>query len=171
MSSKSKINFLWIVVVIGFISCKENETTNHKTPELNTAVNNSKQLISLKTVIRTKNFDASKRFYNTLLNLKITEEYDDADGSRGCIFKLNDNALIEISETSKGHSFYDKQFEENFGSNKIGIQIKTDSINYWTQHLSDKWNTRGPVLRPWGSHYLYLRDPDSLQIIIYEEKK
>ena len=53
----------------------------------------------------------------------------------------------------------------------MDIQIRTDNVEYWAERLNNKWEARGPVLRPWGSFYLYLRDPDGLQIIIYEEKQ
>ncbi len=60
-------------------------------------------LLSLKTVIRTKNFETTKKFYTQLLNLEIIEEYDSGDGSRGCIVRFGSegsNAFLEISEIS-----------------------------------------------------------------------
>ena len=55
-----------------------------------------KNLLSLKTVIRTKDFRASKDFYTNLLKLEIVEEYEEK-GARGCIVKLGsepNNAFI-----------------------------------------------------------------------------
>ncbi len=130
-------------------------------------------LLSLKTLIRTKDFEASKNFYTQILHFKIIEEYDDEDGSRGCIVRIgqeNNNAFIEISEINKDHPYFDESFSQNIGNDKMDIQIRTDSIDYWAVHLKEKWDARGPIDRPWGSRYLYLRDPDGLQIIIYQEK-
>ena len=130
-------------------------------------------LLSLKTVIRTKNFEASKTFYTQILNLKIVEEYNDGNGSKGVIVRLGpqgSNAFLEISEITADHSYYQKAFSESFENDKADIQLRTDNVNYWANLLHEKWKARGPVLRPWGSHYLYLRDPDGLQIIIYQEK-
>ena len=65
-------------------------------------------LFSLKTVIRTKNFEASKHFYTQILNLQVKEEYNDGDGSRGVILRLgpeDGNAFLEISEISDHHSY------------------------------------------------------------------
>ncbi|NAS13891.1 VOC family protein [Poritiphilus flavus] len=130
--------------------------------------------ISLKTVIRTKDFEASKAFYTQILKLETVQEYDDGDGSRGVILRLGppgSNAFLEISEISDQHSYYQAAFSQSFEDDKTDIQISTDDVNYWAELLKEKWSAKGPVLRPWGSYYLYLRDPDGLQIIIYQEKK
>ena len=130
-------------------------------------------LASLKTVIRTKDFEASKRFYTQVLNLEIVEDYDDGNGSKGLIMRFGpegSNAFFEISEIMDDHNYYQKAFSETFENDKSGIQLRTDNVEYWATRLKDKWHARGPILRPWGSHYLYLRDPDGLQIIIYQEK-
>jgi len=130
-------------------------------------------LLSLKTVIRTRDFEASKRFYTQVLNLEIAEEYDDGNGSRGIIMRFGpegSNAFLEISEITEVHPYYQGAFGEDFENDKADIQLKTDDVAYWAALLSEKWKARGPVPRPWGSSYLYLRDPDGLQIIIYQEK-
>ncbi|WP_109300257.1 VOC family protein [Aquimarina sp. AU474] len=130
-------------------------------------------LLSLKTVIRTKDFNASKRFYTQVLNLEIVEKYNDGDGSQGLILRYgseNSNAFFEISEISSDHYYHQKPFDDKLENDKIDIQLRTENIAYWASHLKEKWIARGPVFRPWGSQYLYLRDPDGLQIIIYQEK-
>ncbi|MGI9551138.1 MAG: VOC family protein [Aurantibacter sp.] len=130
-------------------------------------------LLSLKTVIRTKDFGASKIFYTQILNLEIIEEYDDGNGSKGLIVRFGpegSNAFIEISKIVDDHNYYQNAFSENVENDKIDIQLRTDNIEYWVTLLKEKWNARGPILRPWGSYYLYLRDPDGLQIIIYQKK-
>ena len=80
------------------------------------------------------------------------------------------NAFIEISKIEKDHVYYQDAFSLTIENDKTGIQLRTDTMEYWAALLKEKWNTRGPILRPWGSSYLYLRDPDGLQIIIYQEK-
>lgn len=131
-------------------------------------------LLSLKTVIRTKDFEASKQFYTEILNLEISEEYDDGNGSKGCIVRFGDensNAFFEISEIKKSHDYYQDAFSRGVDNDKTDIQIKTNSVDYWANRLKEKWEARGPIKRPWGSEYLYLRDPDGLHIIIYQEHK
>lgn len=130
-------------------------------------------LLSLKTVIRTKNFEASRIFYTQVLNLEIIEEYDDGNGSKGLIVRFGregSNAFLEISEIAHNHSYYQEAFSEYFENDKTDLQLRTDNVKYWAALLKEKWDARGPILRPWGSYYLYFRDPDGLQIIIYQEK-
>ncbi len=130
------------------------------------------QLLGLKTVIRTLDFDKSKQFYTEILNLPIIVEYDDGDGSRGCIVRIGgegSTSNFEISEITQSNSYFDKSFVEGIKNDKVSIQIKTEDIEYWSRRLKIKWVVKGPIKRPWGSTYLYLRDPDGLQIIIYQE--
>ena len=42
-------------------------------------------------------------------------------------------------------------------------------MEFWEKRLKGKWETRGSILRPWGSYYFYLKDPDGLQVLIYQE--
>ena len=42
-------------------------------------------LVSIKTVIRCRDFDASRHFYTSILNLPIVEEWNEPQG-RGAIF-------------------------------------------------------------------------------------
>ncbi|MEW7278673.1 VOC family protein [Aquimarina sp. 2201CG1-2-11] len=142
---------------------------------MDTSKNRSKNAVlqSSKTVIRTKNFTASVDFYTQLLKLTLIENYNDGDGSQGAILRLgpeDSNAFIEISEIDKTHSYYQEPFGEELQNDKIDIQLKTNDVTYWENRLEGKCKMRGPVLRPWGSYYLYIRDPDGLQIIIYQEK-
>ena len=136
--------------------------------------NAGSDLLGLKTVIRTKNFEAARRFYSEVLNLVIVEEYDDGNGSKGCIMGFSpeaNNAFLEISEIKSTHSYYQTAFSRVMENDKMDLQIKTDAVDYWAEKLNGICETRGPVERPWGSRYLYLRDPDGVHIIIYEERK
>lgn len=130
-------------------------------------------LLSLKTVIRTKDLKASKNFYTQILGLAIQEEFDGSDGSGGCILRFGpegSNAFLEISAIAKDHYYYQAPFSDSLQNDKMDIQLRTENVDFWAERLNGKWEARGPVDRPWGSRYLYLRDPDGLQIIIYQEK-
>ena len=130
-------------------------------------------LLSLKTTIRTKNLEASKSFYTQTLNLEVIQEYNDGNGSKGIILRFGSeksNAFLEISEIKESHDYFQKAFSESIQNDKIDLQLRTDNIKYWEARLKGQWETRGPILRPWGSYYFYLKDPDGLQIIIYQEK-
>ena len=128
-------------------------------------------MISLKTVIRTKNFDLSTSFYTQILNLNIIEEYNDGDGAKGIILSIGqgNNGLIEISEILAINKSFQSNFNEEVKSDKISLQIKTDDIEFWSLNLKNRYEFTGPILKPWGASYLYLRDPDGIQIIFYQE--
>lgn len=133
---------------------------------------NNNNLLSLKTTIRTKDFEASKVFYTQILNLEIVQEYNGGNGSRGIILRFGSagsNAFLEISEIQESHDYFQEAFIEDFKNDKIDLQLRTDNMEFWEKRLKWKWKTRGPILRPWGSYYFYLKDPDGLQIIIYQE--
>ena len=134
---------------------------------------NANGLLSLKTVIRTKDLKASINFYTKILNLNVVQKYNDGDGSKGVILRFgpeSSNAFLEISEIKESHNYHQDSFDKSIKNDKIDIQLRTDDVEYWASKINGQWNMRGPVLRPWGSQYLYLRDPDGLQIIIYQEK-
>lgn len=131
------------------------------------------KLQSIKTVIRTKDIEASKRFYLEIMGLELVQDYQDDEYVRGCILKFaapNGNGFLELSEIKKGHEHHQPGFTQDFENDKVDIQLRTDDIDYWAKRLNDQWTARGPVDRPWGSKYLYLRDPDGLKIIIYQER-
>ena len=48
------------------------------------------------------------------------------------------------------------------------LQIRTDSLNDWAEALDGVCPMEGPLDRPWGHRYLWLRDPDGLRIALYE---
>lgn len=128
-------------------------------------------MISLKTVIRTKDYDVSKLFYTQILNLNIIEEYNDCNGVKGIILSIDkgNNGLIEISEILEVNESFQSNFNEEVKSDKISLQIKTDDIEFWSLNLKSRYEFTGPILKPWGAYYLYLRDPDGIQIVFYQE--
>lgn len=137
----------------------------------NTQPTSGLSLLSLKTAIRTKDFDASKKFYTQVLGLPISEEY--SGENRGCIVRLGEepsNAFLEISEIPKDHYYHHPSFLADVANDKMDLQIRTDSLDYWATKLAGTYECRGPIDRPWGSRYLYLRDPDGIQVILYEEQ-
>ena len=99
-----------------------------------------KKLLSSKTIIRAKNFEASKVFYINLLELKIVEEWNDPNLS-GCILQIGDKkgtSFIEIQAIGKNNELYDSAFDEQFINDKMGLQILTNDIAYWKNKLIGK---------------------------------
>ncbi len=102
-------------------------------------------MISLKTVIRTKNFNASKSFYTQILNLDIREEYNDLNGVKGIILSMGEgnNGFIEISEILEGSESFQSHFKAEVESDKISLQIKTDDIEFWSSNLKNRYQFTG----------------------------
>lgn len=123
----------------------------------------------LKTVIRTKDFEASCNFYGKLLGLSVIESWS-SESDAGCIFSLAENTSVEISRINPEDDYFHDYFDED-ASLKIDLQIPTIALDEWAVYLQDHWPCRGPVARPWGSRYLYLKDPDGVQVIFYSEPK
>ncbi len=91
--------------------------------------------------------------------MTVAEEWDEP-GDVGVILCLSDNrdeALLEIYLTEQ---------EADFAA--LSLQFRVDSLSDFEKSLPDNVEYEGPTPRPWGSTYLYLRDPNDIQIIVYE---
>ena len=124
----------------------------------------------LKTVIRTRDFERSRDFYTSVLGLPLVDEWDQ-DDDRGAIVGLGDDAhsgQIEISATPESSARYDDAQANEVVNDKLEIQIETDSVELWVARLAGRWPVEGPIDRPWGQRYLWLRDPDGVRIALYE---
>lgn len=124
----------------------------------------------LKTVIQTRDFERSRDFYTSVLALPLVDEWDQDEG-RGVIVGFGDDASagqIEISAPPAGSDRDEESFARDVASDKIVIQIETDSIDLWVARLAGRWPVEGPIDRPWGQRYLRLRDPDGIAVTLYE---
>ena len=128
-------------------------------------------LISIKTVIRCRDFDASRHFYASVLNLPIVEEWSEPQG-RGAIFGFGSDrtGLIEIYEMTQADARFDPAFASPIANDKIDVQLKTDSVTEWADRLRPVWPFVGPEDLPWGQRWITLRDPDGLLIAIYQDR-
>ena len=111
-------------------------------------------------------------FYTELLELKMVEEWE-GDELDGCILQVggaDSTAYIELQEVDKSNEKYHLSYDEIFINDKVDIQIATNNVELWARKLKGKCPLDGPKDRSWGSLYLYLRDPDNLQVILYQEK-
>ncbi len=127
--------------------------------------NKKRTFLGQKTVIRTRDFKSSCTFYKEVLGLEIAESWNN-DLDCGCIFSTGGSGSIEISYLEPGHDYFRSVFTAP-ASLKMDIQLATKDMDGWVNRLSPLWEYKGPVSRPWGTQYLYLRDPDDVQIIIY----
>ena len=114
----------------------------------------------MKTRIETSQFDETVAFYTDLIGLKVIESWDEG-GDKGAILGLSDSptgqAFLELAPTAlpKSHD-------------AISLQFRVSDIDAVAERLRDRWPFRGPEKRPWGSTYLYLKDPSGVRVILYE---
>lgn len=115
--------------------------------------------ISLKTKISTPLWRECADFYRLIFNMQVAEEWDHAD-DKGVILAFNDGsgeAYLEI---------YDTQTEHDFTG--LSLQFKVDAVADFIASLPEYIEFEGPTPRPWGSTYVYLRDPAGVQLVVFE---
>ena len=108
-------------------------------------------LVSIKTIIRCRDFDASRHFYASILNLSIVEEWSEPQG-RGAIFGFGADrtGMIEVYQMTPADARFDPAFASPIASDKIDLQLKTHSVAAWADRLRGAWPFIGPVDLPWG---------------------
>lgn len=114
---------------------------------------------SLKTKISTPLFDETVTYYKEIFGMVIGQEWEKPD-DKGAIllFKDGENeALLEVYFSEKNHDF-----------SGLSLQFRVDSLDAFMKTLPKSVSYEGPRDRPWGSRYLYLRDPNDIMIIVYE---
>ena len=113
----------------------------------------------LKTRIETPLLDETARFYTDLLGLRVLDAWDEA-GDRGVILGLRD--------TRSGEAFLEIAHAAAATTPVVSLQFRVRDLAAVEARLRGRWPYRGPERRPWGSTYLYLRDPAGVQVILYE---
>ena len=118
--------------------------------------------LSLKVVLRCRDFAASRRFYAEVLGLAVVEEWDAPEG-KGCVFGFGPtgrSGFFEIYEMTPQDRRHQDAFREPLASDKIDVQLGTASVDAWVSRLSGRWPLEGPETLPWGQRWIKLRDPD-----------
>lgn len=127
-------------------------------------------IVQVKTVIRCRDYEASRAFYREVLGFGIAEEWREP-GDVGCIFApVADSSCgcIEIYGMNEDDPRYDRAFSQPFTNDKIDIQLRTPDLQSWLDRLQGRWPFSEPATTPWGHRWIKLRDPDNLLIAIYE---
>ena len=124
---------------------------------------------TLKTMLRARDFDAARAFYVDVLGLPVVEEWD-SDGDRGCIVGFGSGGgFLEILAPDRAHPKHRPEFEEPVANDKIELQIHVDDVGDWAVRLEGRVTIEdGPVTRPWGNTYLWIRDPDGVRVALFE---
>ncbi len=114
---------------------------------------------ALKTKIITPKLAETCTFYVTCLGMRIVEEWQEADDV-GCILALESDgreAFLEIYEGKQAHNF-----------SGLSLQFRTENLSAFRASLPETFEYSGPVVRPWGSNYLYLTDPNGISVVVFD---
>ena len=114
---------------------------------------------SLKTKISTTRYAETRQFYEQVFGMRVAEEWDDP-GDRGVILAFSpgkEEAFLEIYEVDEQHSFAG-----------LSLQFRVSRLEDFVSELPASLTFEGPTPRPWGSTYVYLNDPNDIQIVVYE---
>ena len=115
-------------------------------------------ITGIKSRIETERIDETIRFYQDVIGLKVHEHWEGDDP--GAIMGIDDiksDGFLEVAsspKTAKGSG--------------LSLQFRTDDVDGFVSKIEGSWEFRGPERRPWGSTYVYLRDPNGIQVIVYE---
>lgn len=114
--------------------------------------------VALKTRITTGRFADTQDFYERVFGLEVIEAWD-SPGDRGVILGLPGGRREALLEVWAGEP------PESFAG--LSLQWKVSDIAVFRSALPKDVESEGPTERPWGSTYLYLRDPNDIQVIVY----
>ena len=120
-------------------------------------------------MLRVRDFDAAREFYVDVLGLEVVEEWDEP-GDRGCIVGFGSGGgLLEILAPNPAHPKHREAFEVPVVNDKIELQIRVADVDVWAEQLSGSVPfEEGPVTRPWGNRYLWVRDPDGVRVALFQ---
>jgi catechol 2,3-dioxygenase-like lactoylglutathione lyase family enzyme len=115
--------------------------------------------LSLKTKIITTKLNETKVFYQRLFNMVVIDEWNSSD-DKGVILSFDKDrheALLEI--------YHDDERRDHSG---VSLQFRSSDIGQFVADLPPDIAYEGPKERPWGSKYVYIRDPNDILLIVYE---
>ena len=114
---------------------------------------------SLKTKVSTPLWRECVAFYYDVFGMVVAEQWEERD-DQGAILAFPDGcgqAYLEFYQTDVTHDV-----------SGISLQFKVEDIASFVESLPATLEYEGPRPRPWGSTYVYLRDPAGVQVIVYE---
>ena len=112
---------------------------------------------AIKTRIETALFDETLDFYRSIIGLRVVDQFEESPG-----------AILSVSdELSEG--FLEIAFSETpRTASEVSLQFRTPDINQFVEGIFGKVEYKGPQYKPWGSKYVYMKDPNGVSVIVYE---
>lgn len=114
---------------------------------------------SLKTKISTPKYQETRAFYEIVFGMTVVDEWSEF-GDDGVILALSggsQEAFLEVCDVDDPREY-----------DGLSLQFRVASVSDFMAVLSAKIEFEGPIDRPWGSKYLYLRDPNNILVVVYE---
>jgi len=118
-----------------------------------------KMQFSLKTKVTTPLLEETVNWYKTAFGMTIAQEWNKPD-DKGAILVFagsKKEAFLEVYYSEAAHDFQG-----------LSLQFRVENLQAFISQLPDSYDYEGPRPRPWGSTYLYLRDPNDILVIVYE---
>jgi catechol 2,3-dioxygenase-like lactoylglutathione lyase family enzyme len=115
-------------------------------------------LLSLKTRLSTPFLVETRTWYCDLFNLNVLEEWDEP-ADQGCILGLPGTAAGAFIE------IYHCAALLNFAG--ISLQFRVDDVAGFAVPEGPRFKHQGPIVRPWGSQYLFFRDPNGVSVVVF----
>ena len=116
---------------------------------------------SIKTRISTHLFEESRSFYIEVVGMQMLDSWEDGEDI-GCILgfaSVTDSGFLELARSDKDSSTQ---------AGNVSLQFRTEDISEAVKHLDGRWPYVGPDKRPWGSTYVYLKDPNGVEVIVFQ---
>ena len=126
--------------------------------------------ISIKTAIRARDYRRARRFYEEVLKLEVVDDWD-VKADRGCIFGFRGQGSNEVTGFLELTPALDPGPEHEEPAPRVELQLRIASADAWTRRLDELGIAyEGPVDRPWGNRYVWVRDPEGVRIALFEGK-
>ena len=138
----------FLLVIFACIACSGPQSQTADKP---------KSKISLKTQILTPHVSAARDFYIAVFRMKIVEQWSEAD----------DVGVILSLPSGRGEAFLELKKAQGPNPTGMSLQFRVDDINEFVETIPNGFKYEGPEPRPWGSTYLYMKDPAGVDIIVY----
>ena len=116
-------------------------------------------MTSLKTKVSTPLWRECVAFYGSVFGMVVAEQWEEHD----------DEGAILAFANGQGEAYLELyQSDHAFDVSGISLQFRVPDIQTFLRSLPIGLEYEGPSLRPWGSTYVYLRDPAGVLVIVYE---
>ncbi len=112
---------------------------------------------AIKTRIETALFEETVQFYIEIIGLRKVVDFGEEKGAILAVTNKRSEGFLEIAYSATPRT-----------ASEVSLQFRTPNINRFVKRVYGKVVYKGPKLRPWGSKYVYMADPNGVQVIVYE---